>query len=248
MRTEVSCAPLLRREPIWQRKPIDEHFDDHDDEADFKAARRENSLAVDALDALGGTPRSSFDLDDTSAHTISFSASPESSKCRVKPPITSAKIPPTDYYNSRIRPVNGVIRRRSEFDSSGSSFLSKDTNFTCTTRIVTQIRKAGVMECPCTPQIALRDVRKVLEINYNAKTAAEFDQEIRMKVPAPSWTKHQFYNVIIKVEDRHYVSRISIRPTFADSIRVPGEEFDLLCSDIFFRLLQVRQVIRPYYS
>lgn len=252
MCTKVSFATFLRREKLYQTKPLEENFESDEDEADFRAARREHSLAIDALDALGCTPPASFDTEDLSAHTVDFlniTSFPRFSNVSYiqNQALTDFDVLPNNISeNEGNMSIDSMVKRRSEMPKS-KSVVPKTIHFTFSGHLAAPIRKAGVLECPCAPHIALRDVRKVLSYFYNAEMTNDNSNEIRVKVPAPASRRQKQYSIVIKVEDRHDCSRLSIRPTFADSLRVPNEEFDTLCSDIYFHLLQVRQVVRPYY-
>lgn len=247
LRSSISYSPRLRREQIKATtKHLDNH-DDVDDEADFQAARREDSLAVEALDALGFVtgrpPRVNTGMQQQCNQIPPRLEEPLSPVTPQKELHDMEEINLGELKKADMFSCSGMIRRhRSEMPTNTDSFA--DSNLALLARSESLVRKAGVFEFPCDPGMALSDLCVILAINYSACTVAEDDFEIQTKINIG--TKR--ITIVVKVEDRRYCSRLSLSPTLADAIIIGDEEFDAFCTELFISLLNIRQVIRPYYK
>lgn len=247
LRSSISYSPRLRREQIMATtKHLDNH-DDADDVADFQAARREDSLAVEALDALGfATGRPPRANTGKQQQCNKLPPIPEEPLSPVTPQkelhnmeeINRAEMKKTDMFSC----TGMICRHRSEMPTNSNSF--SDSSLALLSRSESLVRKAGVFEFPCDPGMALSDLCVILAIRYSAFTVAEDDFEIQTKINIG--TKR--ITIVVKVEDRRYCSRLSLSPTLADAMLIGDEDFDAFCTELFISLLNIRQVIRPYYK
>lgn len=255
----------LRREPIIDS--IDSDDTDLEDEADFLAARRENSLAVDALDALGPSAKKqpSTSSPHTSGHQILLSLiKPEEDGTipaleEMQPSLTSSSkstlclVDAVNPFTRRATGVNelkgsGMTRDHSRFFHNASVVrLQKPKAASMASRTRPTTRKAGVFECPCAPRTALLDIRAVLEDEYFAVMTGEAVHMLGVQVPVNSSHGSTIYNIVITGEDRQFGCRLLLRRNVTDLWRITNDDFDHFCSGLFHRLLLVRQVVRPYY-
>lgn len=121
------------------------------------------------------------------------------------------------------------------------------------------VRKAGVFDCPCDAEIALRDLRTILERSFRSSfLQGQHNHELRARVcldtgkqfrrtvlSNPKRKRH--CSIIVQAMDLQGFSRLCIRRTAADAFLVDDETFDALCTQMFYKLSEVRQVTRPYF-
>lgn len=82
---------------------------------------------------------------------------------------------------------------------------------------------------------ALDRAKEVLQFKYLAKIIAVKDSEIRCSVPFQSChqTKIVIFNIIVTCESLANGCKVSVRRTFADSLRGAHDLFDSFCSELF---------------
>lgn len=250
-------AQPLRREPIKYHEE-EEDSDDDSDEADFLAARREKSLAVDALDLMGSDPSQ---LKKSTSSTSPQQNNVSGGWQQAFGPLSSNRMKhledeldeiqqPSLFLAAQSSICMGTKNDRTErTDIRPNGFDRKKKAMSMTTRMRPVTRKAGVFECPCRPHIALSDIRSVLESEYFAVITKEHGSLLGFQVPVNSGHRRVVYNIMIIAEERQQGCRLSLRRNVADLFNnnVSNEDFDIFCTDLFDRLMLVRQVVRPYY-
>lgn len=151
-----------------------------------------------------------------------------------------------------------TLRLKNNLSKAGSpSLLRKSSKMTpCGQDLV---RKAGVFDCPCDAEIALRDLRIILERSFRSSfLQGQYSHELRARVcldtgkqfrrtimSNPKRKRH--CSIIVQAMDLQGFSRLCIRRTAADAFLVDDETFDALCTQMFYKLSEIRQVTRPYF-
>lgn len=148
--------------------------------------------------------------------------------------------------------------RRNILCNSGTSSLLRKTS-KLTPRGQELVRKAGVFDCPCDARIALKDLRTILERNFRCEFLPEQHHlELRARVRFDT-TKQSRKNllsppkrkthcsIVVEATDVQGFCRLCIRLVAADTLLVDGETFDTLCTRMFYKLSEIRQVTRPYF-
>lgn len=244
--------------------------DIEDDEADFMLARRENSLCVDVLDALGS---STAIVRGPSMHRALFRLSQFSQHFTDSAWSVAAAAPECDSSPSLRR------RRRSDMPHAatlgGSGRLPRSMGATMTTsagmhsvigssggsRSCAMLRKAGIFEFPCAADVAFDDVVATITLLYRVAILSKRRTEVKLRVKRTGMNHGSFCVYVGRHDDEDdddeagggdvkkvWFSRVWMRLSVKDSFRVDGESFDAFCTAVFNELIMKRQVIRPYYG
>lgn len=152
-----------------------------------------------------------------------------------------------------------TMRMKTAFNKIGSPSSLLHKSSTLISGDSNHVRKAGVFECPCHPHLALTDVRKVLEQSFRAEfsdisTTNELRAHVwidttkfgRKMLPSSSQRKKSC-TIVVDAAGNESFCRLCIRRTIADVLRVDDETFDAICTQMFYKLSEVRQVVRPFF-
>lgn len=106
-------------------------------------------------------------------------------------------------------------------------------------------RKGACFECTGHVSDVLEDIRQILEVREGGIVQFERKNEFRIQVPVNLGKRKALCNLAVSGEQQKSSRcRIQMRRNIGESFRSGNEEFDILCSNVFDRLMESRSAIR----